>query len=77
MTYDEFEEFTRKVPGDIQAYLEKYGRDFLEILKRDYAAQGVTLNWPIKDLDTGNLGLEVSSLDAASGVKYALPFFLS
>ena len=77
MTYEEFEEFTRKVPGDIQTYLQKYGRDFLEILKRDYAAQGVTLAWPIKDLDTGSLGLEVSSLDAVSGVKYARPFFLS
>lgn len=77
MTYEEFEEFTRHVPDDIQNYLEKYGRDFLELLKKGYDAQGVTLNWPIKDLDTGNLGLEVSTVDAASGVKYSMPFIFS
>lgn len=77
MTYEEFEEFTLKVPGDIQVYLKKYGRDFMEILKQEYAALGVSLNWPIKDLETGNLGLEVSTVDAASGVKYSMPFILS
>jgi hypothetical protein len=77
MTYEEFEEFARKVPDDIQAYLEKYGRDFMDVLRQDYAAQGVALNWPIKDLDTGNLGLEISTVDAAKGERYAMPFILS
>lgn len=77
MTYEEFEEFSQKVPGDIQTYLEKYGRDFMEILKQEYAVQGVTLTWPIKDLETGNLGLEVSTIDTTSGVMYSMPFIFS
>ena len=77
MTYEEFEEFAQKVPGDIQAYLEKYGRDFMEMLRQDYAGQDVSLDWPIKDLETGSLGLEISTVDPARGEKYSMPFFLS
>lgn len=76
MTYEEFEEFTKKVPSDIQTYLEKYGRDFMEVLKQEYARQGIILSWPIKDLETGNLGLEVSTVDPTRGEKYSIPFIL-
>lgn len=77
MTYEEFEEFSRRVPDDIQTYLEKHGRDFMEILRQDYARLGVGLNWPIKDLDTGSLGLEITTIDAAKGQQYSMPFFLT
>ena len=76
MTYEEFEEFVKRVPDDVEASLQKYGRDFMEVLRQEYAALGVTLTWPIKDLDTGNPGLEVSTV-SPDGIKYTMPFILS
>jgi hypothetical protein len=76
MTYDEFEEFVKRVPQDIELSLKNNGKNFMEVLKQEYAALGVTLTWPIKDLETGNPGIEVSMV-GADGIKYSMPFILS
>jgi hypothetical protein len=76
MTYDEFEEFVKKVPQDIELSLKNNGKNLMEVLKQQYAALGVTLTWPIKDLETGNPGIEVATV-GADGVKYSMPFIIS
>ena len=76
MTYEEFEEFAKRVPEDIELSLKNNGKDFMEVLKQEYAALGVTLAWPIMDLETGNPGIEVSTI-ASDGIKYSMPFILT
>jgi hypothetical protein len=76
MTYEEFEEFAKRVPEDIQLSLKNNGKDFMEVLKQDYAALGVTLTWPIMDLETGNPGIEVSTV-GPDGLKYSMPFIIA
>jgi hypothetical protein len=76
MTYNEFEEFVKRVPQDIELSLKNNGKNFMEALKQEYATLGVTLTWPIKDLETGNPGIEVSTV-GADGIKYSMPFIIS
>ncbi|MDB5080857.1 MAG: hypothetical protein JWP00_2781 [Chloroflexi bacterium] len=76
MTYEEFEQFVKMVPDDIEVSLKNNGRNFMDALKQEYAALGVTLTWPIKDLDTGNPGIEVSTI-GPDGIKYSMPFILT
>lgn len=76
MTYEEFEQFVKMVPDDIEVSLKNNGRNFMDVLKQEYAALGVTLTWPIKDLDTGNPGIEVSTI-GPDGIKYSMPFILT
>jgi hypothetical protein len=76
MTYEEFEQFVKMVSDDIEVSLKNNGRNFMDVLKQEYAALGVTLTWPIKDLDTGNPGIEVSTI-GPDGIKYSMPFILT
>ncbi len=76
MTYEEFEEFVKRVPEDIKLSLKNNGKNFMDVLKQEYAALGVTLTWPIMDLETGQPGIEVSTI-SSDGVKYSMPFILS
>ena len=76
MTYEEFEEFVKRVPEDIKLSLKNNGKNFMDVLKQEYAALGVTLTWPIMDLETGQPGIEVSTI-GSDGVKYSMPFILS
>ena len=76
MTYEEFEEFVKRVPADIELSLKNNGKNFMEALQQEYAALGVTLTWPILDLESGKPGIEVSTV-GPDGIKYTLPFILS